>query len=216
MTQKSRKATPITTTELCSKGCMQQARYINKSGNLLCDDWPSKCPKMKELNSRGQLEAYKSGRRVSGTVRYDQLPQEVKDRMNWRKGDFSTTIFEYGGGGNHKRVLILERGHKCQKCGLSDWLEQPITLELEHIDGDHKNNVKENLLILCPNCHSQTSTWKGKNMVKKKAQEYVTDEELTEALLANKNVRQALMAVGLSGKGGNYARAYDLLHQANS
>lgn len=59
-----------------------------------------------------------------------------------------------------KKRLILLRSHQCEKCKNSTWFERPITLELEHIDGDNTNNDLENLLLLCPNCHSQTPTWR--------------------------------------------------------
>lgn len=39
-----------------------------------------------------------------------------------------------------------------------------IPLEIEHIDGNYMNNKEENLILLCPNCHSLTSTYKGANM----------------------------------------------------
>lgn len=53
--------------------------------------------------------------------------------------------------------------HKCEVCKLSTWQNKPIPIELDHIDGDHKNNELSNLRILCPNCHAQTSTYRGKN-----------------------------------------------------
>ncbi len=66
-----------------------------------------------------------------------------------------------------KRVLIKERGHKCEKCKNTHWLKMIITLELEHIDGNNQNNKKENLLLLCPNCHSYTPTWRRNKNSKK-------------------------------------------------
>ena len=63
---------------------------------------------------------------------------------------------------NLKPHLIKERGHECQRCNLTEWLERPITLEVEHVDGDNTNNNEDNLLLLCPNCHSQTPTWRRK------------------------------------------------------
>lgn len=45
-------------------------------------------------------------------------------------------------------------------CGIgNEWNGKPLTLQLDHINGDHSDNRLENLRILCPNCHSQTSTW---------------------------------------------------------
>jgi hypothetical protein len=64
-----------------------------------------------------------------------------------------------------KKYLIFKNGEKCMKCG---WCEKnPITnkvpIELEHIDGNSENNNLDNLELLCPNCHSLTSTYKALN-----------------------------------------------------
>lgn len=60
-----------------------------------------------------------------------------------------------------KTSLIDERGYKCECCGKAKWLGLPITLEIEHIDADNTNNDFSNLLLLCPNCHAETPTWKS-------------------------------------------------------
>ena len=54
--------------------------------------------------------------------------------------------------------------YKCSCCGINEWNEKPISLQIDHIDGDTSNNLIENLRYLCPNCHSQTDTWSVKNM----------------------------------------------------
>lgn len=51
----------------------------------------------------------------------------------------------------------------CMRCGLTEWLGNPIPLELHHKDGNKKNNQLSNLEILCPNCHCFTETYKSKN-----------------------------------------------------
>ena len=52
--------------------------------------------------------------------------------------------------------------NKCAICGISNWLDKPITLQLHHIDGNPTNNNLNNLQLLCPNCHSQTENYCGK------------------------------------------------------
>lgn len=62
-----------------------------------------------------------------------------------------------------KDFILKEQDYKCFECKISDWNGKSITLDLEHIDGNSKNNNRQNLCCLCPNCHSQTSTYKAKN-----------------------------------------------------
>ena len=58
---------------------------------------------------------------------------------------------------------IRERDGKCVSCGISEWNGSPITLEVDHKDGTWFNNNVDNLRSLCPNCHSQTETYKARN-----------------------------------------------------
>jgi hypothetical protein len=77
-----------------------------------------------------------------------------------------------------KRRLLQDRPHECNACknvnftkrdGVLMWNDQKITLQLEHINGVNNDNRHENLILLCPNCHSQTSTFCGGNSKKHKA-----------------------------------------------
>jgi 5-methylcytosine-specific restriction endonuclease McrA/transposase len=52
---------------------------------------------------------------------------------------------------------------ECERCGLASWHDRPLSLELHHRNGDGNDNRLENLALLCPNCHSQTDTWGGRN-----------------------------------------------------
>jgi hypothetical protein len=65
-----------------------------------------------------------------------------------------------------KRRLIKEgiKQNKCEVCGLISWLGKELSCELDHIDGDRTNHKIDNLRILCPNCHSQTETYRAKNI----------------------------------------------------
>ena len=67
---------------------------------------------------------------------------------------------------NKVRKKILQEGlkpHQCESCGLTEWLGNPIPLEVHHKDGDRNNNVFENYELLCPNCHAFTDSYRGKN-----------------------------------------------------
>lgn len=62
---------------------------------------------------------------------------------------------------------LLQAGIKeavCEECDLATWNNQPIPLELHHVNGDRHNNRIENIQLLCPNCHAQTHNYRGKNI----------------------------------------------------
>ena len=70
---------------------------------------------------------------------------------------------------NKVRKKLLDEGykeHKCECCGLTEWLGEPIPLELHHKDGNHFHNELDNFQLLCPNCHAKTSSYRGKNCSK--------------------------------------------------
>jgi DNA-binding transcriptional ArsR family regulator len=68
--------------------------------------------------------------------------------------------------GHVKRRLIRLglKEDRCEICGISDWLGAPLSLALHHVNGDRDDNRLENLQLLCPNCHSQTDTFAGRNI----------------------------------------------------
>lgn len=86
-------------------------------------------------------------------------------------------------------------------------------MELHHIDGDPFNNDYENLLLLCPNCHTLTPNYGSKN--RKRPKREVSDEEFLISLKENPNIRQALLALQLADAGANYERARVLIQNSN-
>lgn len=64
------------------------------------------------------------------------------------------------------KVKLLE--YKCYICNISEWQNKKLMLQLDHINGNNENNELNNLRLLCPNCHSQTDTYAGKNIKEKR------------------------------------------------
>ncbi len=63
-----------------------------------------------------------------------------------------------------KRYVKEQANHQCQICSQSDTHNgKPLTLQIDHIDGDWRNNKAENLRVVCPNCHTQTENYGSKN-----------------------------------------------------
>ncbi|MET9601726.1 HNH endonuclease signature motif containing protein [Streptomyces sp. NPDC006459] len=60
----------------------------------------------------------------------------------------------------HRALQVIGVPYACEGCGnTGEWLGRPITLQIDHINGDWRDNHRENLRYLCPNCHSLTDTW---------------------------------------------------------
>lgn len=95
----------------------------------------------------------------------------------------------------------------CHNCGIEEWLGKEIVFDLDHINGNNRDNSISNLRYLCPNCHSQTLNYKGRNLNSGKTK--VSEEKILEAVkLYPNNIRKVLLHVGLTPKGGNYDRIY--------
>ena len=68
-----------------------------------------------------------------------------------------------------KKILLKEDiiTNNCEICGISEWREKEVVCHLDHINGDCHDHSLDNLRMLCPNCHSQTETYAGKNARKR-------------------------------------------------
>jgi len=149
----------------------------------------------KIANNPDRIQKYKDSVRKRQEANVQQILQEEFENLT----------------GGEKRIRIYyEQELKCNCCKNDKWMDQKIPLELEHKDGNNSNNERENLELLCPNCHALTTTWRGRN---KKGQRpknsKISDETLLNSLIRNEwNMRQALLEVGLAAKGANYPRCH--------
>ena len=133
--------------KFCSSSC--SATYNNKKRTKKKMKWYCKnCGKKHEKSNNGK-NIY--------------CNNSCQKEFQWRK----QTIKIISGIGKHKavkRYLLEKYGHQCNKCKNNEWNGLPIPIQLEHKDGNHTNNKLENVELLCPNCHAQTSTYGIKNL----------------------------------------------------
>jgi len=79
-------------------------------------------------------------------------------------GEYSNKQLQFKTGSWVKNFILRINDHSCQACGIGEeYNGKPIVLEVNHIDGNALNNIISNVEILCPNCHSQTDSYKAKN-----------------------------------------------------
>lgn len=85
--------------------------------------------------------------------------------IRWKNGQETGLKGDYGISNHLKRYLFKKFDNKCCQCGWgkTNTYSNTIPLEVDHIDGDFRNNAENNLRLLCPNCHSLTETYKGAN-----------------------------------------------------
>ncbi len=166
------------------KYCQGQANFTLKNGAPCCHPYANQCPVLRVKNKEAVTLAHREGR-----CRTDHLEKT----RNWNKGLNRKTDDRVLRNGLALRTVPNEvmftknsptaRGVirrriiadgllplKC-KCGLSNtWEGEPLSLHLEHRNGIKDDHRLENLCFLCPNCHSQTSTYCGRNVKLKRLQ----------------------------------------------
>lgn len=79
------------------------------------------------------------------------------------RADHSPTATRVNNTRLRRALLEIGREERCSLCGLPPaWLGEPLPLEVDHVNGDWRDNRADNLRFLCPNCHSTTDTYRGR------------------------------------------------------
>ena len=107
-----------------------------------------------------KLECYKTNQSGKGINKKFAHRYELDDIIDGKHPQYQS---------NKLRQRLLKDGLKnnlCELCKIEEWLDKPIKLELHHIDGNKNNNSLDNIQLLCPNCHSFTDNYRGKNIKK--------------------------------------------------
>jgi len=149
-----------------------------KSGKYCCRSCANSrifSEETKEKKSKSNLEFYSKmsaeERKLLNAekmLKYDKKEAQKKTSVIHRQKSWSRPYEEMAHDSLRKR-LLFERNYICEECGIGNiYNGKPLSLELDHIDGNNRNNKIENLRILCPNCHSQTPTHRSKNIKYKK------------------------------------------------
>lgn len=208
------------TCSFCGAPAKKRSRH---TGNYSCEDNTNNCPAVRQKNANGLKVAYTEGRKTNQHF----FDPTFDEKRAWSRGKTVVTdprvskrsLAEYFCANSTVarsaiRNLILKNNlleYKCAECGIDSWNNKILSLQLDHINGENNDHRIDNLRFLCPNCHSQTPTFCGKN--KNTGKHKVSDKVLLETLNQSDTIHQALRKLGLSIGKEHYRRATKLLEQ---
>lgn len=212
---KGYKTVPGGKIKLCDYGCGQKAKFEMSSGKWCCEDHYNKCPEIKKRNSIGLKSSYKKGIRPNNGFPKESYQRGQQTHRENLKEYYDSLPFIEKPLVEKCRIVLNEQDEKCLLCGIMEWNGKSLVLHLDHIDGNNQNNERENLRYICPNCHSQTDTYCGKNINRSIKYKKVSDKILINSIKNSKSIASALINVGLAGKGANYKRVRRLMKENN-
>ncbi len=194
--------------KLCDYGCGQEAKYQLNNKKWCCEDSCNKCPIIRNKNSKGLKTAHQNDK-ISGFPKNAYIKGHEVFRKNLQE-KYKLLSFEEKPNAEQRRIVLSEQDNKCIICGINKWMDKPLTLHLDHIDGNRKNNKRENIRFICPNCHSQTSTYCRGNKI-----EILELDLKNELIKTNCNISKALMNLNRIAGGSNWCKAKTIISKYN-
>ena len=198
---------------ICSYGCNQEAKFQLKNKKWCCSIKSNSCPEIRRKNSEGSKNCYKNGRNLNFGGSKEKGDELRKKSHESHIEKLKQRPFEQWGKKLKCDLILKEQDFKCCHCKIEKfWNSKPLTFELDHINGDKQNNKRENLRLLCPNCHSQTDTWRGRGGGKYKTIK-IEEEKIVEKLEELKSIYQTIIYFEYAPTKGIYDRFYKIIRK---
>lgn len=150
----------------CEYGCGKLAKFITHSKKFICESSANKCEINRMKNSDGITQAHKDGKIPSFNSEEQERGRIIIRSNNTERSIWHRTFAPWDdipNGAKFDRILFEQDG-VCAICNcLPFHNDKPLKFQLDHILGKQFGNDRDNLRIICPNCHTQTPTYGSRN-----------------------------------------------------
>lgn len=183
------------------KQCPKCSKEHSKPGTHCCRS----CANGKSFTAESKAKKSASNKlyysTVDPSITKARIDKTVATNYNNRKEKIAFGNFDSLSSALKREQILHEQNQKCNICNCEQmWNNMKLKFQLDHISGDRKDESRVNLQMICPNCHSQTDTYGGKNGTK------ITNKQIEDAILQYSNNNQLCIAIGLNPSAYAYER----------